>query len=169
MFLFYVNMLCCCVILQMLELIAHYSRIKYGPGSCEISDTNTPAAERHAAIQRFNAAYKEAAAAAAASGAAAVSGAAAGDAAAGQEQASGAAAGEDVEMAPAAPVEEATPAAAVSTAGGSSSSKQSAVQPFLFLTTPRSLGLGSELPGLSAALLYESDWHPRLDMQALRR
>jgi SNF2 family DNA or RNA helicase len=39
----------------------------------------------------------------------------------------------------------------------------------LFLATPRSCGLGTDLPGVGAVVLYDSDWHPRLDMQALNR
>jgi hypothetical protein len=60
-------------------------------------------------------------------------------------------------------------AAAGAEADGSSSSAVHAKQPFLFLMTPRSIGLGTELPGLSAAIIFESDWHPRLDLQALHR
>jgi SNF2 family DNA or RNA helicase len=102
----------CCAVLQMLELIADYARIKYGPGSYELTDPATPAAARYAAVQRFNAAAE----------------AAAGAAAAGAPK-----------------------------------------QPFLYLITPRSIGLGTQLPGLSAAIIFESDWHPRLDVQALHR
>lgn len=94
----------------MLELIADYARIKYGPGSYELTDPATPAAARYAAVQRFNAAAE--------AGAAGVT---------------------------------------------------AAKQPFLYLITPRSIGLGTQLPGLSAAVVFESDWHPRLDVQALHR
>jgi SNF2 family DNA or RNA helicase len=115
--------------LQALELIADYARLKFGPGSYELTDTSTPAAERYSAVQRFNAAST----------------------AAQQQQ-------QDTEM----------PAA--DEAGGSSSSGAAqAKQPFLFLMMPRSIGLGTDLPGLSAAIIYESDWHPRLDLQALHR
>lgn len=93
----------------MLELVADYARLKYGPGSYELTDPTTPAAARHAAVQRFNG------------------------------------------------------AASVATDGGA------AKQPFLYLITPRSIGLGTQLPGLSAAIIFESDWHPRLDIQALHR
>lgn len=99
----------------MLELIADYARIKYGPSSYELTDPATPAAARYAAVQRFNAAAEAASAAASAAGAAAPK------------------------------------------------------QPFLYLITPRSIGLGTQLPGLSAAVVFESDWHPRLDVQALHR
>jgi SNF2 family DNA or RNA helicase len=54
-------------------------------------------------------------------------------------------------------------AAAAGSAGGE------AKQPFMYLITPRSIGLGTQLPGLSAAIIFESDWHPRLDIQALHR
>ena len=99
----------CCAIwsLQMLELIADYARIKYGPSSYELTEPSTPAAARYAAVQRFNGA----------------------SAAAGEE-------------------------------GG---------KPFLYLITPRSIGLGTQLQGLSSAVVFESDWHPRLDIQALHR
>jgi SNF2 family DNA or RNA helicase len=92
----------------MLELIADYARIKYGPSSYELTEPSTPAAARYAAVQRFNGA-------------------------------STTAAGEE---------------------GG---------KPFLYLITPRSIGLGTQLQGLSAAIVFESDWHPRLDIQALHR
>jgi SNF2 family DNA or RNA helicase len=98
------------LLLQMLELIADFARIKYGPYSFELTDPSTPAAARYAAVQRFNAA-----------------------------------------------------AAAAGAAGGE------AKQPFLYLITPRSIGLGTQLPGLCAAIIFESDWHPRLDIQALHR
>jgi SNF2 family DNA or RNA helicase len=91
----------------MLELVADYARIQYGPGSFELTDPTTPAAARYAAVQRFNAA---------------------------------------------------------AAAGGGQ-----AKQPFIYLITPRSIGLGTQLPGLSAAIIFESDWHPRLDIQALHR
>lgn len=94
----------------MLELIADYARIKYGPNSYELTEPSTPAAARYAGVQRFNAA--------AAGGAAAAAG---------------------------------------------------VKQPFLYLITPKSIGLGTQLPGLSAAIVLESDWHPRLDIQALHR
>jgi SNF2 family DNA or RNA helicase len=97
-----------CAVLQMLELVADYARIKYGPGSFELTDPSTPAAARYAAVQRFNAA---------------------------------------------------------ATAAAGSQAKQ----PFIYLITPRSIGLGTQLPGLSAAIIFESDWHPRLDIQALHR
>jgi SNF2 family DNA or RNA helicase len=115
-----------------LELIADYARLKFGPGSYELTDTSTPAAERYAAVQRFNAA----------------------SVAALQQQ-------QDTEM-------PAADAAAGSEAPSSDSAVQ-AKQPFVFLMTPRSIGLGTELPGLSAAIIFESDWHPRLDLQALHR
>lgn len=94
----------------MLELVADYARIKYGPSSFELTDPSTPAAARYAAIQRFNAA-----------------------------------------------------------AGAAGEGDSSAQQPFLYLITPRSIGLGTQLPGLAAAIVFESDWHPRLDIQALHR
>jgi SNF2 family DNA or RNA helicase len=115
-----------------LELIADYARLKFGAGSYELTDTSTPAAERYAAVQRFNAA----------------------SIATPQQQ-------QDTEM-------PAADAAAGSEAAGSDSAAQ-AKQPFVFLMTPRSIGLGTELPGLSAAIIFESDWHPRLDLQALHR
>jgi SNF2 family DNA or RNA helicase len=125
-----------------LELIADYARLKFGPGSYELTDSCTPAAERHAAVQRFNAASTVPAA---------------------QQQ-------QDTEM-PA--VDAAANAAAASSSeaagSGSSSNAAQAKQPFLFLMMPRSIGLGTDLPGLSAAIIYESDWHPRLDLQALHR
>jgi SNF2 family DNA or RNA helicase len=117
-----------------LELIADYARLKFGPGSYELTDTSTPAAERYAAVQRFNAASS----------------------AAPQPQ-------QDTDM-PAADA-----AAGSEAAGTSSDSAAQAKQPFVFLMTPRSIGLGTELPGLSAAIIFESDWHPRLDLQALHR
>lgn len=94
----------------MLELIGEYARIKYGAGSYELTDPDTPAVARYAAVQQFNAAAAPGAASAAAP-----------------------------------------------------------KQPFLYLITPKSIGLGTLLPGLSAVIVYESDWHPRLDIQALHR
>jgi SNF2 family DNA or RNA helicase len=38
-----------------------------------------------------------------------------------------------------------------------------------FLATPKCCGLGTELPSVGSVVLYDSDWHPRLDMQALNR
>lgn len=104
---------------QMLELVADYARIKYGPASYELTDPATPAAARYAALQRFN-------------NAAATTTAAGG-------------------------------------AGGEGGGQQVCCEPFLYLITPRSIGLGTQLPGLSAAIIFESDWHPRLDIQALHR
>jgi SNF2 family DNA or RNA helicase len=129
--------LCCTSTLQALELIADYARLKFGPGSYELTDSSTPAADRHAAVQRFNAASTVPAAPAS------------------QQQ-------QDTEMA-------AADAAAGNDAAGSSSTAAQAKQPFLFLMMPRSIGLGTDLPGISAAIIYESDWHPRLDLQALHR
>jgi hypothetical protein len=97
----------------MLELVADYARLQFGPASYELTAPDTPAATRFAAVQRFN----------------------------------GAAAG--------------APAA--------TSASASAERPFLYLITPRSIGLGTRLPGLAAAIILESDYHPRLDIQALHR
>lgn len=56
-------------------------------------------------------------------------------------------------------------------AGGSEDSKQEQEQgvPFVVLMTTRCFGLGTNLPTVRCAVVYDSDWHPRLDMQALRR
>ena len=35
----------------------------------------------------------------------------------------------------------------------------------LFLMTVRSCGLGTDLPRIDTALLFDSDWHPQLDLQ----
>lgn len=124
--------------LQALELIAEYARLKFGQGSYELTDPSTPAAERHAAVLRFNAA------------------------------AAAAGAGQDADMAEA----DGSAAAAAAEGDEQQRSKKAGIQPkqpFLFLMTPRSIGLGTELPGLSAAIIYESDWHPKLDLQALHR
>ena len=43
------------------------------------------------------------------------------------------------------------------------------VPPFLFLLSTRSIGLGTDLPNVDVVVLYDSDWHPRLDVQALSR
>ncbi len=41
--------------------------------------------------------------------------------------------------------------------------------PFLFLLAAQSSGLGTDLPNIDYVIVYESDWHPRLDVSALRR
>jgi SNF2 family DNA or RNA helicase len=92
----------------MLELVGEYARIKFGPGSFELTVPDTPAAARYAAVQRFNAA-------------------------------------------------------------GAAGAASTAKHPFLYLITPKSIGLGTQLPGLSAAIIVESDYHPRLDIQAIHR
>ena len=38
----------------------------------------------------------------------------------------------------------------------------------LFLLAARSCGLGTDLPGISAVVIHDSDWEPRLDLQANR-
>lgn len=92
-----------------LELLADYAKIKFGADSYELADITTPAAEQHAAVQRFNNA---------------------------------------------------------SSSSGSAAPEQ---HPFVFIMSPRSMGLGTVLPGVSVAVILESDWHPRLDIQALHR
>lgn len=42
-------------------------------------------------------------------------------------------------------------------------------QAFMVLVTQGTLGLGTDLPSIGSVIIYDSDWHPRLDMQALRR
>ncbi len=39
----------------------------------------------------------------------------------------------------------------------------------VFLTTTRTLGLGTVLPGVDVAVLHDSDWNARADLAALRR
>ena len=39
----------------------------------------------------------------------------------------------------------------------------------LFLMTVRSCGLGTDLPRVDTALLFDSDWHPQLDLQVRLR
>lgn len=39
----------------------------------------------------------------------------------------------------------------------------------MFLTTTRTLGLGTALPGVDVAVLHDSDWNARADLAALRR
>lgn len=57
--------------------------------------------------------------------------------------------------------------------GGSEDGKDQQLQeqaaPFAVLMTTRCFGLGTNLPTVRCAVVYDSDWHPRLDMQALRR
>lgn len=40
---------------------------------------------------------------------------------------------------------------------------------FAFLMTTRSCGLGTSLPSVDAVVVYESEWHSRLDVQQLQR
>lgn len=37
----------------------------------------------------------------------------------------------------------------------------------LFLMTVRSCGLGTDLPRVDAVILFDSDWHPQLDVQVI--
>jgi len=37
----------------------------------------------------------------------------------------------------------------------------------IFLLAARSCGLGIDLPGISAVVIHDSDWDPRLDLQAV--
>jgi SNF2 family DNA or RNA helicase len=39
----------------------------------------------------------------------------------------------------------------------------------VFLTTTRTLGLGTVLPGVDVAVLHDSDWNARADLATLRR
>lgn len=38
-------------------------------------------------------------------------------------------------------------------------------QPFLFLLATKSCGLGTDLPNVDVVVIFDSDWHPRLDVQ----
>ena len=56
-----------------------------------------------------------------------------------------------------------------------SRSRHEAIQAFkqpsspikLFLMTVRSCGLGTDLPRIDAVVLFDSDWHPQLDIQVI--
>jgi hypothetical protein len=169
----------------MLELIADYARIKYGPSSYELTEPSTPAAARYAAVQRFNGA----------------------SAAAGEEGGKpflylitprSIGLGTQLPGLSAAIVFESDwhprldiqalhrwvewlgwmwvlHAMLIRAALGVGFTEphqqlgRSVWKPFLYLITPRSIGLGTQLQGLSAAIVFDSDWHPRLDIQALHR
>ncbi len=38
-------------------------------------------------------------------------------------------------------------------------------RPFIFLLHTKTLGLGTDLPDVDVAIIYDSNWHPRLDIQ----
>ncbi|GIM15000.1 hypothetical protein Vretimale_17869 [Volvox reticuliferus] len=59
--------------------------------------------------------------------------------------------------------------AAASPLSPSATTATAALAPFIVLATSRILGLGAKLPSIHCVIVFDSDWHPRLDMQALRR
>ncbi|GLI58399.1 hypothetical protein VaNZ11_000099 [Volvox africanus] len=124
---------------KVLDVLESYTQRAFGSTAAVRIDSCTPSAVQHANVAAFNAAAEAGSAM---------------PADASPLASSGCAGPAPAEASPSSP--SATTASAV-------------LAPFIVLATSRILGLGAKLPSIRCVIVFDSDWHPRLDMQALRR
>ncbi|GIL66592.1 hypothetical protein Vafri_20082 [Volvox africanus] len=124
---------------KVLDVLESYTQRAFGSAAAVRIDSCTPSAVQHANVAAFNAAAEAGAAM-------------------------------PVDASPLASSGCAGPAsAATSPFSPSETTGSAASTPFIVLATSRILGLGAKLPSIRYVIVFDSDWHPRLDMQALRR